>query len=78
MRHCLDHSLANQNQACTFGIDRCNNPFDTNNRPYGITVEDKFFPFVLHKLAAKILTRPLTPDEIRDLYHDCIELTSNN
>ena len=56
MRHCLDHSLANPNQARAFGIDWCDDPFDPNERPFGIKVEDKFFPFELHKSAAKILT----------------------
>ena len=46
LRHCLDHTLANPNQARVFGIDWCNNPINPYQH-FGITMGDRFFPFEL-------------------------------
>lgn len=59
----LNHSLFNQMQVRSFGIDVWDNPFD-RDRPFGMEVEDLFIPFQTKGIKVLFKTRAPTEEEL--------------
>ena len=71
----LDHSLFNQMQIRTNGIQVWDNPFD-KDRPFGMEIPQVFVPFHMNGIKVQFKTRAPTSQELENCLH--INLTSRN